>query len=154
MANSVDPDQTAPLDKQCRPWSDCSSMSGLIWVYTVCSGLSIRKLKNITLHLVPALNLVFGRRSASYEPGPTFCRVLPVVCTRSRGALSYIMLNFYSFFFFCLCLTALSEIIKQKKKEPEHDKTNKITCVCSKDSDQPGHLPSPISVFTVCIKKS
>ena len=32
MANSVDPDQTAPK-------------SNLIWVYTVCADLSVRKLK-------------------------------------------------------------------------------------------------------------
>ena len=34
-----------------------------------------------------------------------------------------------------------------------HDKTNKMACVPSKDSDQPGHLPSLIRVFTVCMKK-
>ena len=37
MANSAD------------PWSDCSSRISLIWVYTVCSGLSVRKLKDITV---------------------------------------------------------------------------------------------------------
>ena len=42
MANSVDPDQTAP-------WSDCSPWSSLIWVYTVCPDLSVRKLRNITV---------------------------------------------------------------------------------------------------------
>ena len=31
--------------KQCRPWSDCSSRSSLIWVCTVCPDLSVRKLK-------------------------------------------------------------------------------------------------------------
>ena len=41
MANSVDPDQTAPLgDKG-------SSRSSLIRVYTVCPGLSVRKLRII-----------------------------------------------------------------------------------------------------------
>ena len=30
-------------------------------------------------------------------------------------------------------------------KEPQHDK-NKLTCVPSKDSDQPGHSPSLISL--------
>ena len=42
MANSVDPDQT--WSKQCRPWSDCSS----IWIYTVCPDLPVRKLRIIT----------------------------------------------------------------------------------------------------------
>ena len=37
--------------------------------------------------------------------------------------------------------------------EPEHDKTNKMTCVLSKDSDQLGHLPSLIRVFDVRLKK-
>ena len=33
--------------------------------------------------------------------------------------------------------------------EPPHDKTNKITCAPSEDSDEPGHPPSLIRVFTV-----
>ena len=33
--------------------------------------------------------------------------------------------------------------------EPPHDKTNKMICAPSEDSDQPGHLPSLISVFAV-----
>ena len=38
---------------------------------------------------------------------------------------------------------------RKKHFEPPHDKTNKITFVPSKDSDQPGHLPSLIGVFAV-----
>ena len=30
--------------------------------------------------------------------------------------------------------------------EPPHDKTNKMACAPSEDSDQPGHPPSLISV--------
>ena len=30
--------------------------------------------------------------------------------------------------------------------EPGHDKSNKMTCVPSKDSGHPGHPPSPISI--------
>ena len=33
-----------------------------------------------------------------------------------------------------------------KKFEPQQDKTNKMTCAPSKDSDQPGLLPSLISL--------
>ena len=39
------------------------------------------------------------------------------------------------------------------KIEPEHDKTNKIACAPSKDSDQLGHPPSLIWGFAVCMKK-
>ena len=54
MANGTDPDQTAPLGavwsgKQCKPWSDCSSRNCLIWLCTVCPGLSVRKLRIITV---------------------------------------------------------------------------------------------------------
>ena len=35
--------------KQGRPWSDCSSGSSLIWVYTVFPDLSVRKLRKITV---------------------------------------------------------------------------------------------------------
>ena len=37
--------------------------------------------------------------------------------------------------------------------EPLHDKTNKLTCAPSKDSDHPGHPPSLIIVFAVCMTK-
>ena len=36
------------------------------------------------------------------------------------------------------------------KFEPPHDKTNKMICAPSEDSDQPGHPPSLIRVFAVC----
>ena len=38
--------------------------------------------------------------------------------------------------------------------EPGHDKTNKMACAPSKDSDQPGHPLSLIRVFAVCMKKA
>ena len=38
------------------------------------------------------------------------------------------------------------------KYEPPHDKTNKMTCVPSEDSGQPGHPPSLIRVFAVRMK--
>ena len=41
-----------------------------------------------------------------------------------------------------------------KLLEPQHDKTNKMTCAPSEDSDQSGHPPSLIRVFTVRMKKS
>ena len=34
--------------------------------------------------------------------------------------------------------------------EPWHDKTSKMTCSPSEESDQPGRLPSLIRVITVC----
>ena len=41
-----------------------------------------------------------------------------------------------------------------KRNEPPHDKTNKMACAPGEDSDQPGHPPSLIRVFVVCLKKS
>ena len=38
--------------------------------------------------------------------------------------------------------------------EPPHDKTNKMACAPSEDSEQPGHLPSLIRVFAVHTKKT
>ena len=37
--------------------------------------------------------------------------------------------------------------------EPQHDKTNKMTCAPSEDTDQPGQPHSLIRVFAVCMKK-
>ena len=38
--------------------------------------------------------------------------------------------------------------------EPPHDKTNKMACASSEDSNQPGHPPSLIIVFAVRMKKA
>ena len=40
-----------------------------------------------------------------------------------------------------------------KSNEPEHDKMSKMTCAPSEDSHQPGHPPSLIRVFAICLKK-
>ena len=48
--------------KQCRPWSDFSSRSSLIWVCTVCPDISVRKLRIIT---VPCTH---GGMSMTNEP--------------------------------------------------------------------------------------
>ena len=39
------------------------------------------------------------------------------------------------------------------KFEPAHDKTYKMACAPSEDSDQPGHPPSLIRIFAVRVKK-
>ena len=41
-----------------------------------------------------------------------------------------------------------------KAFEPPHDKTSKRVCAPSEDSDQPGHPPSLIGVFTICVKRA
>ena len=46
--------------------------------------------------------------------------------------------------------TTLSDIFSwHGSLKPHHDKTNKMSCAPSEDSDQPGHLPSLIRVFAV-----
>ena len=40
----------------------------------------------------------------------------------------------------------------KKRNQSPHDKTNKMTCALSEDSGQPGHPPSLIRVFAVCMK--
>ena len=51
---------------------------------------------------------------------------------------------------------AKAEDLPDKKTtfEPPHDKTDKMACAPSEDSDQPGHPPSPIRVFAVRMKKA
>ena len=39
-------------------------------------------------------------------------------------------------------------VVKWLMYEPPHDKTNKMICAPREDSDQPGHPPSLIRVFT------
>ena len=50
-------------------------------------------------------------------------------------------------------LPVVSENTVQMLGESEQDKTNKMTCASSEDSDQPGHPPSLIRVFAVRMKK-
>ena len=52
-------------------------------------------------------------------------------------------------FFFSLKLKLLNTFLF-KVIDLHHDSANKMTCALSEDSDQPGHLPSLISVFAVC----
>ena len=47
----------------------------------------------------------------------------------------------------CICTAYVDS--RKKHFEPPYDKTNKMTFVPSKDSDQPGHPPSLIRVFAV-----
>ena len=42
-----------------------------------------------------------------------------------------------------------STLVVSPTYEPQHYKTNKMTCAPSEDSDQPGHPPSLIRVFAV-----
>ena len=52
----------------------------------------------------------------------------------------------------CIKIRHVHKLTKKNRYafEPQHDKTNKMVCAASEDSDQPGHLPSLIRVFTVC----
>ena len=43
---------------------------------------------------------------------------------------------------------------KEQEKEPAHEKTYKMACAPSEDSDQSGHPPSLIRVFAVRMKKA
>ena len=52
--------------------------------------------------------------------------------------------------------TTRKELQLQSKftNEPQHNKTNKMICAPSEDSDQPGHPPSLIKIFAVHMKKA
>ena len=45
------------------------------------------------------------------------------------------------------------DIQHRSVNEPQHDKTNKMACAPSEDSDQPGHPPSLTRVFAVRMNK-
>ena len=45
-------------------------------------------------------------------------------------------------------------MISQNRFEPHRDKTNKMACAASDDSDQPGHPPSLKRVFAIRLKKA
>ena len=65
-----------------------------------------------------------------------------------------------SFCWFCHAVAQMSllrcfkVLLSKVTNEPLHDKTNKMACVPSEDSYQPGHPPSLIRVFAVRLKKA
>ena len=109
MSNSVDPDQPA---------------LSLIWVYTACSDMSLRKFRNITVQFLKFLFM-------------TSIMILRGLGSRADGAVWSGSTVF-----------AIPTVF-----EPPHDKTNKVACSPTKDSEQPGHPPSLTGVFTVRMKK-
>ena len=54
----------------------------------------------------------------------------------------------------CMSVEIFLNMISLEWFNLPHDETNKMTCAPSEDSDQPGHLPSLIRVFAVCIKRA
>ena len=74
--------------KQCRPWSDCSSRSSLIWVYTVCLGLSVRKLRIITV--VPFLLWLLSVRTLSTLITDCYWNFLLIVVLLTCSVLPYL----------------------------------------------------------------
>ena len=57
-------------------------------------------------------------------------------------------------FSFTLYTPPLDGSTTNNVNEPPHDKTNKMACAPSEDSDQPGHPPSQIRVFAVRMKEA
>ena len=51
-------------------------------------------------------------------------------------------------------LTTILTVCHQSTFKPPRDKTNKMACAPSEDSDQPGHPPILIRVFAVRMKKA
>ena len=75
-----------------------------------------------------------------YKPTIIICVLAPVArCFCMTSFRKTISVNF---------IVMSSSLLDKKKIELEHNKTNKMTCAPSKDSDQTaGHLPSLIRVF-------
>ena len=139
MANSDDPDHT-----------DCF-FSSLIWFYTVCPNLSVRK-RSINMLHVPVLGFLskaehlwhlkgryLGPRDMTYTSLSDAASIKLVRFSVTRWKYNLISQANYLFY-----------IIGQPIYEPQHDKTNKMSYAPSEDSDQPGYPPSLIRVFALC----
>ena len=57
---------------QCKPWSDCSSRNRLIWVYTVWSGISVRKcsINTINVNVLKFATVVACHKSLEKQGRP------------------------------------------------------------------------------------
>ena len=68
--------------------------------------------------------------------------------------LMFIFITFIRWTRLCKIEASVHLHIHLIKIEPRHDKTNKMACVPSEDSDQTGHPPSLIRVFAFRMKKA
>ena len=107
----------------------------------------------------PSLIRVFAVRSVdSEEPKLTSCRQRRL-WSDWADAQADLSLRWAHMPFCWFCHEAAQLVLLAwrtacyKTIEPQHDKTNEMTCAPSEDSDQPGHLPSMIRVFAVRMKK-
>ena len=137
MANSADPDHT-----------DCFC-SSLIWFYTVCPNLSVRKL---SVNMVPVLGFLSKTEHLWHLKG-RYLGPQDMTYTSLSEAASFKHVRFSETRWKCNLISQANYhfyITGQPIYEPQHDKTNKMSYVPSEDSDQPGHPPSLIRVFALC----
>ena len=87
---------------------------------------------------------VFGLKTSTFCINSTSMLQRYSTCTRTY------MKRLFNAYLTVSCF----KICRETWFEPPHDKTNKMACVPSEDSDQPGHPPSLIRVFAVCMKKA
>ena len=94
----------------------------------------------------------------SFGVEPNYLWNLPVVkILKNRYMLKEIIISFRKLWLLSLSQHSVSDIEifwSALIFEPQHDKTNKMACASSEDSDQPGHSPSLIRVFAVRMKKT
>ena len=88
---------------------------------------------------MPRLIWVFAGRTAILLV--LSCRGSFVLLYCNSMQLLILCFSWTFFIFFCV-----PQIFTIKDFEPPHEKTNKMACAPSKDSDQPGHQPSLISL--------
>ena len=82
------------------------------------------------------------------------CILIRLGCSVSVVKLSYQYLQNLLQFKAIFCHQLLVVGSQAIWNKPPHDKMNKMACAPSEDSDQPGYLPSLITVFAVRFKKA
>ena len=129
-------------------------MPRLIWVFARCT---CNFVGFVTRRLIYSVQAGIMSRQALYRVTTTeFLWSVPLYRTYVVTFLFFKRLGFKGpkvvvlvVFNFCMvlwCHRALSRIVWF---EPRHDKTSKMTCAPSEDSDQPAHPPSLIRIFAV-----
>ena len=147
IANSVAPDQTAPL----------------IWVCIVCQVLSVRKLRKITVRYKTINNtkhqfLFFFfffcdwcyaiQHSASIRVLQRMWRNATIVSSTRNYAIQRRVFAVVVVVVVCFVFFLRRDIWAATWQNQQRD------CAPSEDSDQPGHPPSLIRVFTVRLMAS
>ena len=123
-------------------------MEGWTWK-ALCNETPFRFRKNLASSGIWTRDPVIWSRDASVRKWVR-CKIYHENTIQDNWNSIMYMYKYYHLTYCTLCgSNFINKATEALIYEPAHDKTIKLTCMPSEDSDQPGHPPSLIKVFAV-----